>query len=57
MHNPDNSSDAGAPTHGQTSDDSQLRSFALTGLLVVYDVEDARRWIQSDTTVDLVDKR
>lgn len=55
MSNPDNSSDTDEPTHGQQDDDSRIDSFIMNDQTVLFDVDDAECWIQSDTAVDLAD--
>lgn len=42
--------------HGPLADEADTpRSYSCGDTLVVFDPEDVRRWIQSDTTVNLAD--
>lgn len=52
MRHTDIGADAGAPTHGRTDDDGHVRSFTVDGRTVLFDVDDAERWIESDAAVD-----
>lgn len=55
MTDSNHGSDADAQTTEQQCDDDRVRSFTLDDQTVLYDVEDAERWIQSDTAVALGD--
>lgn len=55
MRNPNNNSSTDAPTHGRQDGDSKFCTFVLDGKTILFDRDDAARWLESDTTVDLAD--
>lgn len=55
MSKSNDGSSSNAPTHGQQGGDGKLCTFTLDDKTVLFDGDDAGRWIQSDTTVDLAD--
>lgn len=55
MRNPNDNSSTDAPTHGRQGGDGKICTFVLGGKTILFDREDATRWLESDTTVDLAD--
>lgn len=55
MSNNSNRADAGEPIHDHPGDD-RIDAFEMTDRTVLYDPEDADRWIQSDAAVDLAER-
>lgn len=55
MRNPNNDSSADAPTHGRQDGDGKIGTFVLDGKTIMFDRDDAARWLESDTTVDVAD--
>lgn len=55
MTEPDNTSGTDAPNDGRENEESDVIAFTLDDRTVLFDSDDAARWLVSDASVDLSD--